>query len=88
MRSNNGWSGGVNIVLLAVPPGENFPQNIFGLNQDGDVLWQVEPRSSATPNNRYVSMRDEAGIAVALTEDRYQRKIDPRSGRVLHEETL
>lgn len=75
-----------NVVLLDVPPEENYPQNIFGLNEKGDVLWQVEPRPSAEPQNKYTSIRDELGVIVGKTEDRCQRKIDARSGRVLHEE--
>ncbi|MFN2450271.1 MAG: hypothetical protein ABR508_10885 [Candidatus Baltobacteraceae bacterium] len=78
--------GGISVVLLRVPPAESLPQNIFGLNENGDALWQVEPRPSTTPNNKYTSMRDELGLLVARTEDGAQRKIDARTGRVLHEE--
>lgn len=77
---------GVNVVLLSVPPNENFPQNLYGLNEKGDVLWQVEPRPSTQPHNKYTSIRDEVGVIVAQTEDNAQRKIDPRSGKVLYEE--
>ncbi len=78
---------GVNVVLLSVPPNEHFPENIFGVNEKGDVLWQIEPRPSKEPNNRYTSIRDEVGLVVGKTEDHYQRKIDPKTGKVLHEET-
>jgi hypothetical protein len=78
--------GGVNVVLLSIPPEENYPQNIFGLSETGDVLWQIEPRPSRLPNNKYTSIRDEIGIVVAKTEDRCERKIDAKSGRVLSEE--
>lgn len=77
---------GINVVLLGVPPEEDYPQNIFGLNETGDVLWQVEPRPSAEPHNKYTSIRDELGVIVGRTEDQFQRKIDARSGRVLYEE--
>ena len=77
---------GVNVVLLSVPPNENLPENIFGLNEKGDVLWQVEARPSTAPNNKYTSIRDEVGLVVGQTEDRCQRKIDPKSGKVLVEE--
>ena len=77
---------GVEVVLLAVPPEEHFPQNIYGLTEKGDVLWQIEPRPSQTPNNRYTSIRDEIGLVVAVAEDTVQRKIDPRTGRVLQED--
>lgn len=80
--------GGVDVVLLAVPPEEHFPQNIYGLTEQGDVIWQIEPRPSAAPNNRYTSIRDEIGLVVAVAEDNNQRKIDPKTGRVLHEESL
>ncbi len=79
---------GVTIVLLNVPREQSYPQNIFGIDEKGAVLWQVEPRPSKTPNNQYTSMRDEAGIIVAQTEDAAQRKIDARSGKVLTEETI
>lgn len=78
---------GVNVVLLSVPPNEHYPENIFGLNEKGDVLWQVEPRPSKTPHNQYTSIRDEIGLIVGKTEDNCQRKIDPKNGRVLQEET-
>ena len=79
---------GVDVVLLAVPPEEHFPQNIYGMSEQGDVLWQIEPRPSETPNNRYTSIRDEVGLVVAVAEDSAQRKIDPKTGRVLNEEKL
>lgn len=79
---------GVNVVLLAVPPEQNYPQNVFGLTEKGDVLWQVERRSSDEPRNRYVSLRDEVGMVVAVSEDRYQRKIDAKTGKVLYEERV
>ena len=77
---------GVVVVLLTVPPEEHLPENIFGVNEKGDVLWQIEARPSKTPDNKYTSIRDEVGIVVALTEDQAQRKVDPRTGRVLVEE--
>lgn len=77
---------GVNVVLLSVPPEENYPENIFGLNEAGDVLWQIEARPSRAPNNKYTSIRDEVGLVVGKTEDQCQRKIDPKTGKVLTEE--
>lgn len=77
---------GVNVVLLSVPPDEHYPQNVFGLNDHGDILWQVEARPSVQPHNKYVSMRDEVGLLVAQAEDGVQRKIDPKTGKVLSEE--
>lgn len=77
---------GVNVLLLNVPPDQAYPQNLFGVSEKGDVLWQVEPRSSNTPNSRYMSIRDEVGVIVARTEDKLQRKVDPKTGKVLAEE--
>ncbi len=77
---------GVNVVLLSVPPEANFPENIFGLNDKGDVLWQIEARPSKAANNKYTSIRDEVGLVVGKTEDNCQRKIDPKTGKVLTEE--
>lgn len=77
---------GVNVVLLGVPPEHHYPENIFGLSEKGDVLWQIEARPSKAPNNRYTSIRDEVGIAVATTEDGFQRKVDVKTGKVLLEE--
>jgi hypothetical protein len=51
------------------------------------VLWQVEARASKEPNNRYTSIRNEIGLIVGNTEDRCLRKIDPKTGKVLQEET-
>ncbi len=77
---------GVNILLLNVPPDQAYPQNVFGVSEKGDVLWQIEPRSSQLPNPHYTSIRDEVGLVVARTEDKIQRKIDPKTGKVLAEE--
>lgn len=77
---------GVNVLLLNVPPDQAYPQNVFGVSEKGDVLWQVEPRPSEAPNPRYTSIKDETGVIVARTEDRIARKIDPKNGKVLSEE--
>jgi len=77
---------GVNVLLLSIPPDQDYPQNIFGVSAKGDILWQIEPRPSTAPHNKYTSIRDEVGIVVGVTEDRCQRKIDPKSGKVLYEE--
>mgnify|MGYP001423464159 CR=1 FL=1 len=79
---------GVNVLLLDVPRDQSYPQNLFGVSEKGDVLWQIEPRPSQSPNNRYSSIRDEIGVVVALTEDHVQRKVDPKSGKVLSEEAV
>lgn len=76
----------VNVLLLSIPPDQDYPQNIFGVSEKGDVLWQIEPRPSKEPHNRYTSIRDEVGVVVGVTEDHCQRKIDPKTGKVLHEE--
>jgi len=78
---------GVNVLLLNVPPDQSYPQNLFGVSEKGDVLWQVEPRPSTGPTNGYSSIRDEVGVIVARTDDRIQRKVDPKTGKVLAEET-
>ena len=77
---------GVNVLLLNVPPDQSYPQNLFGVSEKGDVLWQVEPRPSQGPSGSYSSIRDEVGVVVARTEDRVQRKVDPKTGKVLTEE--
>lgn len=77
---------GVNVLLLNIPPDQDYPQNIFGVSEKGDVLWQIEPRPSQAPHNHYTSIRDEVGVVVAQTEDKFQRKVDPKNGKVLAEE--
>ncbi len=77
---------GIYVLLLNVPPDQAYPQNLFGVSEKGDVLWQVEPRSSNVPNQRYTSIRDEVGVIVASTEDKLTRKVDPKTGKVLAEE--
>lgn len=77
---------GVNVLLLSVPPDQPFPQNIFGVSEQGDVLWQIEARPSQAPNSHYTSIRNEVGVVVAQTGDRVERKVDPKNGKVLSEE--
>ena len=77
---------GVNVLLLSIPPDQDYRQNIFGVSAKGDILWQIEPRPSREAHNKYTSIRDEVGIVVGVTEDHCQRKIDPKSGKVLFEE--
>lgn len=77
---------GVNVLLLNVPSDQSYPQNLFGVSEKGDVLWQVEPRPSQGASGSYSSIRDEVGVVVARTEDRVQRKVDPKTGKVLTEE--
>ena len=39
------------IVLLDIPPKESMSENIFAISDEGQILWQIEPRKDSTKND-------------------------------------
>jgi hypothetical protein len=78
--------GEVLVVLLAVPEGTRFSENIFGVGKDGNVRWQVPHIPTRYPYsafNRIVRLGDVVGTGKV---EGLEVQIDPLTGNILKKE--
>ncbi len=78
--------GNVVVVLLDVPAHESMTENVFGVSQDGDVVWQIEPIPDITndPTDCYTGFVSATPGKLALCKwGGIGVEIDPNTGRVL-----
>lgn len=74
------------VVVLNVPPKVNYPLNVFGLTQNGKILWRITslPRVGASP---YVGLIRRSEDRVRLANwDGMLVDVNPVDGTVLAEE--
>lgn len=73
------------VVRLDLPPGQIFNENVYGLNRDGRIVWQVPARTYVYEDSPYVNLA-RAGAHVILTNwDGMELALDPASGQILSE---
>jgi hypothetical protein len=77
---------GVLMVLLKVPAKFNYQRNIFGANEEGEIIWQVE-----APSDFKEDLFTSLGINNEDNVEAYSWKgceniIDPKTGKILKQE--
>lgn len=72
------------VVLLDVPPNEEDPQNIIGLDVDGNRLWDIEEVPSQTPQTEsvYMTLQKENDTVLTSNWNGNQYEIDLHDGSV------
>jgi hypothetical protein len=76
---------GVLVVALDVMSGV-LPRNVFGVSDNGNILWQIEDVQPNRNNDRYVGLVALSDSVLANRWDDLHVWLDPRTGRVLKEE--
>lgn len=73
------------IVRLEAPPGRIFNENVFGLDQAGEIIWTIEAARHVYPDSPYTEIHLDADprFVWASTWDGAKRKIDVASGRTV-----
>lgn len=73
------------VVMLDVPPGGRMNENVFGINGDGQILWQIEKKPSPYPDSPYLDLnRIDANAKIGnWSGDEYV--IEPATGKILEE---
>jgi hypothetical protein len=56
------------VVVLDVPPKKVMTENVFGVSEDGKILWQIEkiPETSADTSNCYIEIINRQADQVRL----------------------
>lgn len=74
------------IVLLDVPPAVQMPENVFGVSDKGDVVWQIE-RTAKNPLFRYEEIHENQGGEIVVWHYECSNNyLDFRSGKILRTE--
>ncbi len=72
------------IVLIESPVKSNFNENIFCLNLNGDLIWQVEKIDHIYSDSPYDSIEvDEKVILKADNYDSFLYELDIETGKIL-----
>ena len=74
------------VVRLKVPTDIIFNENIFGVNTDGKIVWQIVSREFMHKNSPYTNMKKVNNSRVNLSNwDGTQVLINPNNGNILDE---
>ena len=76
----------VYIVLLLIPSGVNYERNVFGINNDGVILWQVDALPfypGGSKNCHYSKIHNENNKLTLLNWCSFYFIVDPYTGKVL-----
>jgi hypothetical protein len=76
-------TGAVIAVLLHVPAEGVLNENIFGVNERGDILWQIQKRPQAPANSPYLRIATVNGELLAYGSDNSIVSIDHRTGTLI-----
>lgn len=75
--------GGVIIVCLEVPPNQKFNENVYGVDQEGTLLWQIKPVKHLYENSCYTGIANAEGRARLFNWDGMVYDVDPKTGEVV-----
>ena len=77
------------IVVLDVPSGVVMRENVFGMAETGDIIWQIESLAGrrTSPTNRYTGIVGyDDQTAVVFNCHGFDVRIDVHSGKVVGKE--
>lgn|SRR5690554_5752998 len=74
------------VIRLKIPTNVIFNENVFGLNKDGKIIWQIEQKKFMYENSPYTNMKKINNYKVNLSNwDGTQILINPINGNILDE---
>jgi hypothetical protein len=74
------------VVRLDTPPGSAFNENVFGVNDQGAVLWQVPKRKHVYADSPYTGMQRQGDNAVLSNWDGLEVTVEAATGAVIRED--
>jgi hypothetical protein len=77
---------GVIVIVLNVPAGHFMTENVFGVSEHGDLLWQIEaiPETSTDEGNFYVGISGSGTRSVRLANwNDMVVDVDVKTGKIL-----
>jgi hypothetical protein len=72
------------VVMLDVPPGAHYNENVFGVDADGNIIWQIEKLPSPYPDTIYVSLNQQGDKAKLNNYDGSELVINPATGQLIN----
>jgi hypothetical protein len=76
----------ITLVRLAVPQGAAFNENVFGVDAQGTIVWQVPKKTYLYADSPYTGIQREGDTAILFNWDGLQLTVEAASGKVLAEE--
>ena len=78
------------VLRLKVPPKSTPPlnENIYGIDAEGHILWQIAPRPHVGDDSPYVQLEWAGKHVEAFNWDGLQLTLDPKTGAVISETFL
>lgn len=73
------------VVMLEPDPGACYNENVFGLNEDAKIIWQIPPRRHVSQDSPYTGLSVSDAELTAYNWSGRQLTIDPSTGAVLSE---
>lgn len=85
--------GEILVILLEVPADVTYPENVFGIDLQTGVQWQIEAKryyKQAIPETCFVAMADESvnGNLCMNTWAEQMVEVDLKTGRVVRVDSL
>ena len=72
------------IVLLRIPQGTIFNENIYGVDLSTDIRWQIEKIVPSTEDSPYVNIKKSANGLDAFNWSGVKARINLKTGKVAH----
>ena len=68
------------VICLLVPEGRKCSENVYAIDQGGNLLWRVAPQGLRSPPDAYVSLSLEGPAVNLHTRVGRIYRVDPRNG--------
>ncbi|NNE64673.1 MAG: hypothetical protein HKN34_11370, partial [Gammaproteobacteria bacterium] len=72
------------VVMLKIPSGVKFNENVFGVDTDGRIKWQVEKIFPESDDSPYVDILKFSDGLYAINWSGVRTKINLDTGKVIH----
>lgn len=71
------------VVRLEPDIGQIYNENIFGISNEGKILWQIEPLSHVYEDSPYTGLGQIGNLAQLCNWDGADLIIDPYTGQII-----
>jgi len=74
--------GGVIVICLAVPQNRKLNENVYAVDHEGTLLWQVKPVKHVYDKSSYVGVTNTGKLVRLFNWDGMVYDVDPKTGVV------
>ena len=72
------------VVLLSIPTGVTYNENIFGVSNKGGIIWQIEGTVPQSSNSPYVDIEKSMDGLDIFNWSGLKSRVNVRTGKVTH----